>query len=100
MNKKSVKLIMEPATREEWRLRRYAEEYGSPSEHHVVLSVGETRIDIFGGTTGYDTGGVTRIKVNGKTIWDEGDNYQERWNEYWKENQDKKSNYDEEYEDD
>lgn len=93
----SVKIVTEPAPRKEWRIRRYAEEYGSPSEHGVLLKCnGKHTIEVIGGNTDYEEGGIVQIRVDGEVIFRYDQDNTTMWAGYWKKHPGKRAEYDEE----
>jgi len=96
-NDMSAKVVTEPAPREDWRIRRFAEKYGSPSENRVLIKCdGKHTIEIIGGNTDYEEGGIIQIRVDGKVVFKYDQDNTELWADYWKKHPKKRDDYDEE----
>jgi hypothetical protein len=90
----SVKVVTEPAPWGLWRVRSYAEEYGSPSENRVLLKCnGKHTIEIIGGNTGYEEGGIIQIRVDGKVIFEHDQDNTELWADYWRKHPKEREEY-------
>jgi hypothetical protein len=79
-----IKVIVKPAPKEGWFARRDVEMYGSPSEKYIILKCGRNIIEIYGGNTDYETGGITQVKVDGKIIFSYDQDSFYTWKKYCK----------------
>jgi len=55
---------------------------------------GEHTIEIVGGNTGYEEGGILEIRVDGEVIFRYGQDMKKLWKEYWKKHPEKLEEYD------